>query len=90
MPGLFREVGFDGGKVRVGAGTTVYGGKDGRRWFVDACLGRLQDGETFRESWRRVGISDEEVEECKEALKGWAQDDDAWYVALQAEVLGWK
>lgn len=28
MPGLIRSVGFDadGGKVRVGAGTTVYGG----------------------------------------------------------------
>lgn len=90
MPGLFGEIGFDGAKVKIGAGTTVYSGTESRTWFVDACLGRLQDGEPFRESWRRVGISDDEVDECKKALGKWAQDEDAWYVALHAEVLGWK
>lgn len=92
MPALFREAGFDAaaGKVRVGAGTTVHSGKEARRWYVAASLGKLQPGDAFRESWRRAGITDEEVEEAGKALKKWEKDNDAWYVALQAEILGWK
>ncbi|KAK7705894.1 hypothetical protein SLS64_007846 [Diaporthe eres] len=92
MPALFREVGFDAaaGKIKVGAGTTVHAGKKARDWYVAASLGKLQPGDTFREGWDRVGITDEEVKEAREALEKWGKDDDAWYVALQAEMLGWK
>lgn len=92
MPALFREVGFDAaaGRVKVGAGTTVHSGREARDWYVAAGVGKLAPGEPFRESWRRVGITDEEIEEASEALKKWGKDDDAWYVALQAEILGWK
>lgn len=88
MPALFRQAGFE--KVEVGAGTTVYAGEEMRRWFVEGCLGRLTEGDEFRESWRRVGITDHEVEETRVALKKWGDDEDAWYVALQAEILAWK
>lgn len=92
MPALFREVGFDAaeGRVKVGAGTTVHAGREARDWYVAASLGKLQPGDAFRESWSRVGITDEEVEEVREALGRWGRDDDAWYAALQAEILGWK
>ncbi|KKY37772.1 putative methyltransferasefamily protein [Diaporthe ampelina] len=92
MPALFREAGFDAaaGKVKAGAGTTVHSGKGARDCFVAAGLGKLQPGDPFRESWHRVGITDEEIGEARHALKKWGEDDDAWYVALQAEILGWK
>lgn len=92
MPALFREVGFDsaGGKVKVGAGTTVHAGRETRDWYVAASLGKLDPGDSFIESWKRIGITDEEVKEAREALRKWGEDDDAWYVALQAEILGWK
>lgn len=90
MPSLFHEIGFEAGKFKVGAGTTVYAGGEGRRWFADVCKGRLERGETFRESWIAVGIKEEEVEGAEVALNLWAADEGAWYVALQAEVLGWK
>ncbi|ORY70342.1 methyltransferase [Pseudomassariella vexata] len=90
MPALFRKVGFAEGQVKVGAGTTVYSGGETRQWFVAANLGRLQAGDTFRESWRRVGITDETVEQTRKMLAKWAEDDNAWYAALQAEILGWK
>lgn len=92
MPALFREVGFDAaaGRVKAGAGTTVHAGREARDWYVAASLGKLQPGDAFREGWDRVGITDEEVEEAREALGRWGRDDDAWYVALQAEILGWK
>ncbi|KAK3312944.1 methyltransferase [Apodospora peruviana] len=90
MPALYRLAGFEGSKVKVGAGTTVHAGPEARRWFADACRAKLEAGDPFRESWLRIGITDDEVEETRGALERWAVDDDAWYVALQAEVLGWK
>jgi ubiquinone/menaquinone biosynthesis C-methylase UbiE len=92
MPGLFREVGFDaaGGKVRVGAGTTVHASRKTRDWYVATSLAKLEPGNSFRESWHRVGITDEEIEEVRGALEKWGKDDGAWYVALQAEIMGWK
>lgn len=92
MPALFREVGFDAaaGKVKIGAGTTVHAGKETRDWYVATNLEKLKPGNPFRESWHRVDITDEEIEEVREALGKWGKDDDAWYVALHAEILGWK
>lgn len=92
MPALFREVGFDAaaGMVKVGAGTTVHAGRETRDWYVSTNLEKLEPGNSFRESWRGVGITDEEVQEVRIALEKWGTDDDAWYAALQAEILGWK
>ncbi len=92
MPASYRQVGFDAGagKLVVGAGTTVHSSRELRKWYVDGCLGRLSRGNVFRDSWLRVGISEAEIEETRQAMVRWAQDDDAWYVALQAEILGWK
>ncbi|POS68743.1 methyltransferase [Diaporthe helianthi] len=92
MPALFRDVGFDaaGGKVKVGAGTTVHAGREMRDWYVATSLEKLGRGTSFRGGWHRVGITDEEIEEVEKALERWGEDDDAWYVALQAEILGWK
>ncbi|KAG8169428.1 hypothetical protein KVR01_000173 [Diaporthe batatas] len=92
MPALFREVGFDAaaGKVKVGAGTTVHAGRETRNWYVSTNLEKLEPGNSFRESWLGVGITDEEIQEVRDALEKWGKDDDAWYVALQAEILGWK
>ncbi len=92
MPALYRQVGFDAGagKLVVGAGTTVHSSREVRKWYVDGCLGRLSKGDVFRDSWLKAGISEAEIEETRQALERWAQDDDAWYVALQAEILGWK
>ncbi|KAK4443196.1 S-adenosyl-L-methionine-dependent methyltransferase [Podospora aff. communis PSN243] len=90
MPALYRRAGFEGGKVEVGAGTTVHAGEVARRWFAEGCLGRLREGDEYRESWVRAGIAEGEIEKTRLALRAWAEDEDAWYVALQAEVLAWK
>lgn len=90
MPRLFHQVGFGLDNIKVSAGTTTYTDEPGRRWFANACQGRLREGETFRESWREAGITDQEVEDTKGALDRWAVTEGAWYVAVQAEVLGWK
>ncbi|KAK8140141.1 S-adenosyl-L-methionine-dependent methyltransferase [Apiospora sp. TS-2023a] len=98
MPALFRPVGFgresriSGGssKLLVGAGTTVHSGPETRQWFAKSLMDRLRPGDPFRESWSNVGITDEEVAQTYGALGRWAQDEGAWYVAVQAEILRWK
>lgn len=92
MPALFFDVlGFDDtGDIKVGAGTTVHAGREARKWYVSTNLEKLEPGNSFRESWHRVGITDEEIQEVRDVLETWGKDDDAWYVALHAEILGRK
>ena len=92
MPALFRSVGFDanGGKVRVGAGTTVYSGPEARKWLAWRAAGQLQQGDPFRQSWLDAGITEDEIQQTLLALGKWAEMEDAWYAALQCEMLAWK
>lgn len=99
MPALLRDAGFDvdggpgegaGTGVRIGAGTTVYSSPEGRKALGTGFLGRLEEGDPYRHSWTKAGISDEEIEETKEALREWVGAEDAWYIAVQSEVLAWK
>ncbi|KAK0657958.1 S-adenosyl-L-methionine-dependent methyltransferase [Cercophora newfieldiana] len=88
MKGLYRAVGFD--DISVGGGTTVFSSTEARKWYVNGCLGRLSEGDTYRESWVKAGIKEGEIEETRRALQAWGEDEDAWYAALQAEVVGRK
>ncbi|KAK7941360.1 uncharacterized protein PG986_013747 [Apiospora aurea] len=86
----YTKISEDGGKMVVGAGTTVHAGREEVKRFAESVIGRLQPGDTFRESWRRAGITDQEVERTCKALEVWGNDEEAWYVALQVEMLAWK
>ena len=92
MPALFRSAGFDvdGGKVRVGAGTTVYSGPETRKWLAWRAAGQLQQGDPFRQSWLDAGITEDEIQQTLLAVGKWAEMEDAWYAALQCEMLAWK
>ncbi len=90
MPALFRAVGFDEARIRVGAGTTVYSGPEARRWFARRHVGQLQPGDPFRQSWLDAGISEDEIGDTLRAVREWGDTDDAWYAALQCEMLAWK
>lgn len=99
MKGYYRRAGFDvdgvkadGNKqVVVGCGTNVVAGNlEERRLFAGYFAGRFKDGEPFRESWVKAGISDEEITACKEAWEKWAETEDAWHCTIQSEILAWK
>ncbi|OTA61182.1 S-adenosyl-L-methionine-dependent methyltransferase [Hypoxylon sp. EC38] len=92
MPALYRAVGFDadGGKVRVGCGTTCYTDSESRRWRADGLIGRLAEGEAVRESWIRNGVSEDEIKTCVARLREWAGTPDAWYSVLQTQIIAWK
>jgi ubiquinone/menaquinone biosynthesis C-methylase UbiE len=92
MPALFRSVGFDAdsGKVRVGAGATVYSKPETRKWLAWRAAGQLQEGDPFRQSWLDAGITEDEIQETLLAVRKWAEMEDAWFASLQCEMLGWK
>ena len=92
MPALFRSAGFDadGGKVHVGAGTTVCSGLETRKWLAWRAAGQLQQGDPFRQSWLDAGITEDEIQQTLLAVGKWAEMEDAWYAALQCEMLAWK
>ena len=75
----------------VGCGTNVVAGNlEERRTFAGHYTGRLKDGEPFKESWVKVGTSEEEITACKEAWEKWAETEDAWHCTIQSEILAWK
>ncbi|KAI6367752.1 hypothetical protein MCOR25_004828 [Pyricularia grisea] len=88
MPALYRKVGFE--KIKVGAGTRVHATEEERRWLVGTFGGRLAPGETVRKSWIEAGISEEEVDNTRRVLETWENTEDAWYIGIQADILGWK
>jgi ubiquinone/menaquinone biosynthesis C-methylase UbiE len=88
MPVLFRSAGFD--DIRIGAGTTVFQGPEARKWLAGRGAGQMKKGDPFRQSWLDVGITGEEIEEALSAVGKWAEMEDAWYAALQCEMLAWK
>ncbi|KAJ5549375.1 hypothetical protein N7513_006609 [Penicillium frequentans] len=92
MPALFRLAGFDadGGKVRIGTGSSVFSGPDTRQWLARRAQSQLQPGDPLHKSWLEAGIAQEEIDETAQASKKWAETEDAWYAALQCEMLAWK
>jgi hypothetical protein len=58
--------------------------------FTRTFTRRFDSGEPFRESWIKVGISEEEIQDCIEACEKWADTEDAWATTVQSEVLAWK
>ncbi|OAA53949.1 Methyltransferase type 11 [Niveomyces insectorum RCEF 264] len=91
-PALFRQAGFDAdnGKVVIGADVTVFSGKETRQWLLWRAKGQLKQGDPYYQSWLDAGISAEEIQEALAAVEVWANTDDAWALATQAQTLGWK
>jgi hypothetical protein len=85
MLALLRSAEFD-----VDGGATVSSGPDARKWLAQLGAGQLQNGEVFRQSWLDAGITEDETEQTLFAMSRWADTDDAWYAALQCEMLTWK
>ena len=92
MPALFRKAGFDadGGKIRVGAGPTVFSGIETPKWLAWRATGQLKHGDPFRQSWLDAAITEDEIEETVAAVQKFAETEDAWFASLQCEMLAWK
>lgn len=91
-PSLLRRAGFDidGGKVKVGAGADVFAGKETRQWLGWRAAGQLREGDAVYQSWLDAGITKDEIQETLDAVEKWVDMEDAWYAALQCEMLAWK
>ncbi|KAM0817897.1 putative Methyltransf_25 domain-containing protein [Seiridium cardinale] len=89
---LFRGAGFDvdGGKVRLGAGTKVFWGRETRKGLAQRAVGQLQPGDPFYQSWLDAGITVDAIQQGLLAVEKWAETEDAWFGSLQCEMLAWK
>lgn len=93
MPEFLRAAGWevdDPDKVRVGGGSTVITGRERVGKLAASLVGRLAEGDPFREGWLKAGITEEECDETRALVERWSQTQDAWYGSLQSEVLAWK
>lgn len=93
VKGWLRAAGFDVDdttKANFGGGATVYANRDACKWWCSSLAGRLAKGDKFRQSWIKVGIPEEECDECVSTLHKWADSEDAYYGLMQSEVLAWK
>ncbi|KAI1179956.1 S-adenosyl-L-methionine-dependent methyltransferase [Nemania sp. FL0916] len=92
LPAFYRSVGFDAdrGKIRIGAGSMVVSDPETRKWFAWRTAGQLKPEDSFYQSWLSAGIFEEEIQETVRAVNKWAETEDAWFAALQCEMLAWK
>jgi ubiquinone/menaquinone biosynthesis C-methylase UbiE len=92
MPALYRRAGFDvdNGKVVVGAGSKVVIGPESRKRYAWRTTGQLKKGDPFHQNWLDAGISEAEIAETVLAAQKWAETEDAWYVGVMCDMLGWK
>lgn len=92
MPALLRSAGFnaDAGNVRIGTGSTSYSGPETRDLLARRAASQLQHGDPLYQSWLSAGITEDEIEQTLLAVRKWAETEDAWYGALQCEMLAWK
>jgi len=83
------QAGFRRDQMQVGAGTTCHVAAEAK-WWADVHIGRL-NGE-IGSSWLNRGLveSQEQIEAIKRDLRLWADSEDAWYTALQGEIIAWK
>ncbi|KAI0483579.1 S-adenosyl-L-methionine-dependent methyltransferase [Xylaria cf. heliscus] len=89
LPALYRAAGFDA-RVRVGTGSMVVSDPETRRFFAWRTAGQLKTGDPFYQSWLDAGISEDEISDTLRAANLWAETEDAWFAALQCEMLAWK
>jgi hypothetical protein len=58
--------------------------------LASRAAGQLQQGDAFRQSWLDAGITEEVIRQTLLAVEKWTEREDAWYAALQCEMLAWN
>ena len=86
-----QEAGFERSKMQVGTGGTCYPGPDLSRWWAGTHIERLK-GEVGKKWVEEMNIVDHEakIDAMIDGLKRWGESPEAWYSALQGEVICWK
>ena len=72
------------------ASTSVFSGSETRQWLAWCGAGQLQQGDAFRQSWLDNDITEDEIQQTLLAVEKWAETEDAWYAAIQCDLLAWK
>jgi SAM-dependent methyltransferase len=86
-----REAGFAPARMLVGTGGTCYAAPELARWWADLHVQRLR-GEVGKRWLDELHLvrDQAELDELVAGLDAWGDDEQAWYAALQGEVICWK
>ncbi|EXJ62071.1 hypothetical protein A1O7_02504 [Cladophialophora yegresii CBS 114405] len=86
-----KEAGFSAAKMQVGTGGMCYAAPDLSRWWADVHVQRLRGdvGKKWVEDLKLVRDQNE-IDEMVAGLKAWGDNEEAWYAALQGELICWK
>ncbi|KIY02327.1 uncharacterized protein Z520_02465 [Fonsecaea multimorphosa CBS 102226] len=86
-----QEAGFDRSKMQVRAGATCHPAPDESKWWANIHVERLK-GEIGRKWLHELKLvkSQDEIDDMIKGLEEWGDSPEAWYVALQGEVICWK
>ncbi|OAP56286.1 hypothetical protein AYL99_09465 [Fonsecaea erecta] len=86
-----QEAGFDRATMQVRAGATCHPAPDESRWWAGVQVGRLR-GEIGHKWLHELQLvqSQDEIDAMVAGLTAWGDSPEAWYVALQGEVICWK
>jgi SAM-dependent methyltransferase len=84
-----REAGFDPAKMKKGVGADVMASEEERKSWAGMWLGRIDQG-GMKDTWRKLGATEEEFDLVRRDIKAWETDVDGWHAILQAEVICWK
>jgi ubiquinone/menaquinone biosynthesis C-methylase UbiE len=86
-----KEAGFEPSRMQVGTGGMCYAAPDLAKWWANVHIERLQGdvGKKWLEQLKLVRDQDE-IDGMIAGLKAWGDSEEAWYAALQGEVICWK
>ena len=86
-----QEAGFERAKMQVGSGTFSYSAPEQSRWWAGTHIDRLRGevGKKWLEEFKIVS-EQAQIDQMIDGLRTWAESPDAWFAALQGEVICWK
>ncbi|KAH0837710.1 hypothetical protein Z517_04375 [Fonsecaea pedrosoi CBS 271.37] len=86
-----QEAGFERSKMQVRAGATCHPAPDESKWWANIQVERLK-GEIGRKWLGELQLvrSQAEIDAMVNGLRAWGDSPEAWYAALQGEVICWK
>ncbi|KAL9594235.1 MAG: hypothetical protein Q9219_007137 [cf. Caloplaca sp. 3 TL-2023] len=85
-----KEAGFEREKMDVGAGTQVFSTPEERKWWGEIHSNRMLADDVGGRMKGLGLLTEAELEDMMGDFRRWIDDEDAWYVALQCEVIARK
>lgn len=81
------DAGFEIDKVEFSSDTMTYAGSKDAAWWGQVNIGRVRDDQKFRESCLKVGFTEKDLDEMRDAWDKFAKDPTAVCCFMQGQVV---